>query len=1260
MSPFKSFTNFFSWINSFKIKSKLIILFILLKVIPIAIIAFIAFYGAISLEKKLIPNIEKIYKQHHNTFKIASSEFIKENITSLDSAYQNNIENQGVEIGKQIANFLYQRDQDIILLTTLPIAYSTFKNFATVNTSPLRIPAKYSYDKKYGIWKSLNKEVIKPVSISVPLPQTSKYYSCKHSSKIQNKQVPIYKEISFINLSGREEIKYSTLSKDLKNIKYRRNTYIKAERYFDKIQSLKKGEIYVSDVIGAYVKAQIRGKYNIKNTNEIGIKFNPEKSAFAGIENPVGKRYKAIIRFITPYYKNGIKIGYISLALDFRHVQEFTDYASPVQGEIRDIPNSESANYCYLWGPEGLLIAHPKNYYISGFNPQTGKRVAPWMHQQLYDEWKSSGESDAYTFLKSVPQWYKPEDFQASSKEQQLDSGQMALDIRYSREPMWTGYGLFQITKDGGFGSYQYFWDGKWKLMTASPIPYFTGKYGNSPRGFGIVCLGADVNEFHKSASKMEIQINNLVKKEGEILQSNLKENKKILHKFSISTIKNLSFASVIMIFIVILIAIWLSNLLTSKLKNLTIGAQEFGKENFNFRIPVNTHDEIGSLEKAFNNMARELHLINKKQKKYEKQIIEKNSDLKNISYFLNQLKEHSPDALFVHQPSGQITEVNQTTEKLFGYSKDQIRNLSIQDLSSSKHNQEEALAKINETMLKGCVDFEWELKNKAGLIVPATVRLRKINIKNKEFVLSFVTDIRKRKKAEQDVRKAHKQLSDIIEFLPDATFVINKEKIVIAWNKALENMTQILKSKIIGKGNFEYSIPFYGERRPILIDLIGNDDPLLKSKYQNVTQQGQYIMGEVYVPSLYGGNGATVRVTASPLIDENGKIYGAIESVRDISHVKKAELELKLSEEKYKAIFNDSVLGIFQSTLDGQLINANIAFAKMIGFSDVNEAIRKCNTKEFYLEPERRTIIIKKLLEEGKIITYAEKFINRSGKVWIGNINVRFVKNANNKSNYIEGFVEDVTELKKYEQKLIEAKLKAEESDRLKSSFLANMSHEIRTPLNSIIGFSDLINQKEMEESKRNKFINIIHKNGKQLLRIISDILDVSKIEVGQLVITKSEFLVKEFMQDIYTNFSEQIEEEQKSHLKFILDFKEELNNIKIITDQGRLQQILLNLLDNALKFTEKGCITLGCKKTKHSEILFFVKDTGVGIPLEDQNKIFKRFIQVEDASTQFLSGTGLGLAISKELTKLLNGKIWLNSIPQKGSTFYISIPSK
>ncbi len=252
---------------------------------------------------------------------------------------------------------------------------------------------------------------------------------------------------------------------------------------------------------------------------------------------------------------------------------------------------------------------------------------------------------------------------------------------------------------------------------------------------------------------------------------------------------------------------------------------------------------------------------------------------------------------------------------------------------------------------------------------------------------------------------------------------------------------------------------------------------------------------------------------------------------------------------------------------------------------------------------------------------------------------------------------LENVLEEKNKELKvqIIERKI-AEESDKLKSAFLANMSHELRTPMNAIIAFSNFLREPDLPETKREEYLNHISSAGDNLLHLIDDIIDIAKLESRQLKISIGPVNISRMLRELKKVF-QKIKNKSNFRADLILAI-DPYNDYIINTDVLRVKQILNNLIENAFKYTPKGIIEFGVKHTQDG-MLFFVKDTGIGIPYEKQDKIFDRFSQIDSELNRKFGGTGLGLAISKNLAELLGGKIWVDSETDKGSAFYVLIPA-
>ncbi|MBN1118898.1 MAG: response regulator [Bacteroidales bacterium] len=395
---------------------------------------------------------------------------------------------------------------------------------------------------------------------------------------------------------------------------------------------------------------------------------------------------------------------------------------------------------------------------------------------------------------------------------------------------------------------------------------------------------------------------------------------------------------------------------------------------------------------------------------------------------------------------------------------------------------------------------------------------------------------------------------------------------------------------------------------------------------------------------------------------------------ISNISARKFAEEKLVESEAQKKAIINNLPQLAWLKSVDGIYLSVNDTFARsvelktedIIGKTDFE--VYEFDVADKYRKEDRFVIKNKKQFSTEEITgdqyweTYKAPVFDNQGNV-IGVTGVSFnITNRKNSEEEIRAYGEKLAvqnvKLKLVNDELSLAKNKAEEADRLKSAFLANMSHEIRTPMNAILGFATLLRDRKLSEDKKAEFVNLINANCRQLLHIITDIIDISKIEANQITLFKKDFNINKVLYVLKQNFISQITASKKD-IKLIIT--PELDDAEAIvnTDKVRLEQILSNLLSNAIKFTEKGTIELGYKINRISkEIEFFVKDTGIGMTDKEQEVIFERFRQVSSAYNKLYGGTGLGLSICKGLVDKLEGNIWVNSEVEEGSTFHVSLP--
>lgn len=407
----------------------------------------------------------------------------------------------------------------------------------------------------------------------------------------------------------------------------------------------------------------------------------------------------------------------------------------------------------------------------------------------------------------------------------------------------------------------------------------------------------------------------------------------------------------------------------------------------------------------------------------------------------------------------------------------------------------------------------------------------------------------------------------------------------------------------------------------------------------------------EEYQHQLADGTLRNVEVFTNKIRFQGKDCFHSI--IHDITAKRKAEERLKLLS---KAI-EQSPVSITITDPSGKIEYVNPKFCAVTGYQ-LNEVIGEnfsilnsnLHSGEF-LKNMWTTI------SQGKDWVAEVRNKKRNGELyWESQIISPILDNNGKITNFIS-IKEDITLQKQMLKTVIEAKEKAENAEQLKSAFLANMSHEIRTPLNAILGFASMLTSREhLPETTKNDYIFIINKSAEALLQIINDILDISKLETGQVKIHKKHFQLKPLLKSLHSQYLEKLAYMEHPHIEIKLHSIQP--DIWIINDENRLIQIFTNLLDNALKFTDCGKIEFGVSSVTDEDIEFFVSDTGIGIETDDQQSVFERFRQVGDSSTRIHSGNGLGLSIVKSLVELMKGNIELESQVNMGTTFRFKIP--
>lgn len=605
LNPIRFFESLFSRLG-LGMRAKLISLFVVIKVIPLIILALLAWNQSLRLGHEFKQRTLELAVKTNRSLAETGTLAITDIVNAIDERASEDLERMTTDVAQYLANFLYNRDDDILFLATVSPdteAYNIFlkqKHRFVIETGP------WTLNEAGTAWVPVNQQPDKP-NRSYTLQENELNFHYRPPNNFDYETRPLYLEATFVDLNGHERVKVTTspqMNPKLMDISNRANTYVKAETYWQELKSLKPGDIYVSEVIGAYTPSKLIGMYTPQNAARLGVPYEPEKDAYAGRENPDGVRFKGLVRWATPVTQNGEIIGYVTLALDHDHIMEFTDHIMPTSQRYTELPDAYGGNYAFTADYLGRTICHPRHHSINGYNPITGDPEVPWLEDHIYDEWQASGLSYV-DFIKDVPILAG----QSQSKKtapQLTAAGLVGLDCRYlNNAPQCTGW--FNLTEEGGSGSFVLSWSGLRKLSTAAAIPYYTGRYGESLRGFGFVAIGKELEDFHRPSMVTKEKINDIIASSNLELAEDLANTQAAIEDNLWTMAIHLTALTVIMCLAVIMIAIGMASIFTRSITRLINGISRFHAGERHFRFHAATKDEMGALADSFDAMADSL-----------------------------------------------------------------------------------------------------------------------------------------------------------------------------------------------------------------------------------------------------------------------------------------------------------------------------------------------------------------------------------------------------------------------------------------------------------------------------------------------------------------------------------------------------------------------------------------------------------------------------------------------------------------------------
>lgn len=647
----------------------------------------------------------------------------------------------------------------------------------------------------------------------------------------------------------------------------------------------------------------------------------------------------------------------------------------------------------------------------------------------------------------------------------------------------------------------------------------------------------------------------------------------------------------------------------------------------------MSSNEELQSTNEELQSMNEELHTVNS-------ELEEKNKQLSKVTNDLNNLLDNTDIAILFLDLELNIRNFSIPLTKHLNLQKSDIGRPITQFNTMINHISGENIIESARDSLEQLSNNSREIEDNEGRFFLLRTTPFLTSEKNLEGCILTMIDITEIKLKEKELKK-NKEILDLGQFMAkigsfDADLRSKK------WN------TSPGLCRIFG---FEHEKNDSIELLESIIHPLDHKR-VMGQYYQCIKQRKDF---QINYRAINKKSQEVLSIQASTKIDYdiNGvplRMIGVIQDVSDFIDIqdKFSGLQSIFNEVSHVARIGTWKVNLKENVIIWDKIIREIHEVEKNYQHTIEKGLQFCKNSE---DRKKLTSLFAACVEKGEYFHDEALITTARGKeIWIRIIGIPLYEDNQIIGSF--GIVQDINETKQKEKALLEAKNTAEKANLHKNIFLANMSHEIRTPMNGIVGFAELLKEPDLSQEDKEKYYRILENNTNQLLTLIDQLIDMAKIEAKEMKINSNNFLLDNFLTELEGTYQEKIKYIDKD-LKFYLVHHNK--DIELFTDASRLQQIFTNLIDNAIKFTQKGSIEVGYQ-TKKDHIIFYVKDTGMGIPEDKMHGLFEIFIQLHYKKRY--GGTGLGLALSKGLLDLMGGEIWVDSKQSVGSTFYFSLP--